>query len=222
MPFLDFPEAVLFDWDNTIVDTWPVIHGGMSAVFKKRGLTPWTLDEVKERCHQSGREAFPNLFPDDWQAALDDFYEYVSERHLAGLTLLPYALELIERLVDLDIPVALVSNKTKALIVKEVEHLKFTSHFKAVVGAGDALFDKPSAAPILLALEQLGVAASKDVWMIGDTPVDWLSARAAEVFSIGVGAASITNQADAPEKMYVDLQPLCYALGAHVRKTRIG
>lgn len=222
MPLSSFPRAVLFDWDNTLVDTWPLIHGAMRAVFEKRGLTPWTLDQVKERCHESGREAFPKMFPDNWQSALDDFYEYATERHIAELELLPFAQELIERLTDLEIPIVLVSNKTKTLIVKEVEYLKFSDHFVSVIGSGDAVRDKPDAAPIQLALEHLGMKPSMDVWMIGDTPADWSAAKAAGVCAIGVGGVDIGEHAEKPHLMCLDLEPICNALGLYAKVERAG
>lgn len=206
--FDSVPKAILFDWDNTLVDTWPLIYGGMRAVFEKRGLTPWTLDEVKDRCHESGREAFPKLFPNDWQAALDDFYEYIRDRHLEDLALLPFAIDVLKDLVAHSIPIALVSNKTKLLLVKEVEHLGLSDMFSVVVGAGDAVRDKPDAAPLLLALEQLRMQPSMDVLMIGDTPADWTAARAAGVRAIGVGAVGMPLAGSVPDTMFIDLKTI--------------
>lgn len=206
------PKAILFDWDNTIVNTWPLIHGGMRAVFEKRGLTPWTLQEVKDRCHESGREAFPKLFPHDWQAALDDFYEYVHDRHLEELAVLPSATDLLKNLAAHSIPIALVSNKTKPLLVKEVEYLGLSDIFGVVLGAGDAARDKPDAAPLLLALDQLSVQPSIDVWMIGDTPADWTAARSAGVRAIGVGAMHMPLAGSAPDVMFFDLESFRFSL----------
>ncbi|MDP3371423.1 MAG: HAD-IA family hydrolase [Candidatus Paracaedibacteraceae bacterium] len=220
MPLSTFPKAVLFDWDNTLVDTWPLIHGAMRVVFEKRSLTPWTIEQVKERCHESGREAFPKMFPDSWRSALDDFYAYAREHHIAQIQLLPFAQELIKHLVYLDIPIVLVSNKTKALIVKEVDYLQLTDHFVSVIGAGDAVHDKPNAAPVQLALERLGIEASMDVWMIGDTPADWSAAKAAGVCAIGVGGANIGEHAEKPHLMCLDLEPICNALGLYIKAER--
>ncbi len=212
MSVLPHPTAILFDWDNTLVDTWSLVHEALHQVFEKRGKTPWTLQEVKDRCHKSGREAFPLLFPDDFQSAMDDYYKFVRERHLEKLTFLPCAQTLLAFIKQSNIPMALVSNKEKELLAAEVKHLKLNELFGAVVGSGDAVRDKPDAALIYLALEQLGVPASKNVWMIGDTIVDWQSAHAAGVSAIGVGGESNQMQEqqtnDAPHVMYKDLEPI--------------
>ena len=41
------PRAVLFDWDNTLVNTWPTIVECYRDTFIALGETPWTADEVK-------------------------------------------------------------------------------------------------------------------------------------------------------------------------------
>ncbi|MES2607120.1 MAG: HAD family hydrolase [Pseudomonadota bacterium] len=210
--FTSIPKAILFDWDNTLVDTWPLIHGGMCAVFENRGLTPWTLQQTKERCHESARDAFPKLFPDDWQSAMDDFYKHVRAEHVSEIALLPFARELIEHLATLDVLLGVVSNKTKDILVKEIEHLGFSEHFGVIVGSGDAVRDKPDAAPLLLALDQLNVLPSMDVWMIGDTPADWSSAKAAGVRAIGVGGVGMPEGDSMPDVMFLDLNPICNVL----------
>jgi phosphoglycolate phosphatase len=208
MTILTSPTAVLFDWDNTLVDTWPLIYGGMRVVFENKGLAPWTLQETKDRCHESAREALPKLFPNDWQSAMDDFYGYIHTRHLDDLVLLPFANELIKSLTARRIPLGLVSNKSKQLLVKEVAHLSFSEYFGTVVGSADAVRDKPDPAPVQLALNQLGIEPSMDIWLIGDTPVDWKSAKSAGVRAIGVGAAKIPEGIEAPDVMFPDLEPL--------------
>ena len=52
-----------------------------------------------------------------------------------------------------------VSNKQGALLRAEAAHLGWAAHFGALVGAGDASADKPDPAPLLLALDRLGVPA---------------------------------------------------------------
>ena len=34
---LRLPQAALFDWDNTLVDTWPVIHEAMNTTLSAMG-----------------------------------------------------------------------------------------------------------------------------------------------------------------------------------------
>ena len=49
------PRAVLFDWDNTLVDSWNTIHDALGYCFTRMGREPWGLDEVRARTRLSPR-----------------------------------------------------------------------------------------------------------------------------------------------------------------------
>jgi len=68
------PEAIIFDWDNTLVDTWPVIHAALAETFAHFGREPWSLDFVRRNVRRSLRDAFPTLFGDDFADATAIFY----------------------------------------------------------------------------------------------------------------------------------------------------
>ncbi len=202
---ISLPKAVLFDWDNTIVDTWLLLHQGMCNLFEKRSMEPWSLQQTKDLFHESIRDAFPKLFSDDWEDAINDFHSYSKENHLTDLTLLPYTREIIEILNKLNIPIGIVSNKNKELVLREIEYVGFSTLVDAVVGSGDAAFDKPHSAPVLFALEQLGISPSSDAWMIGDTPVDWQAAKSAGIFSIAVCPQQVRTISDIA---FTNLEPI--------------
>ena len=44
---LSKPTAILFDWDNTLVNTFPIIYQGLYDTFIAMGMEPWTFEEVK-------------------------------------------------------------------------------------------------------------------------------------------------------------------------------
>ena len=70
---LCLPQAVLFDWDNTLVDTWPVIHEAMNTTLAAMGHPQWRMEETKDRVRLALREAFPPMFGDRWEDARDIF-----------------------------------------------------------------------------------------------------------------------------------------------------
>ena len=167
-----FPQAVLFDWDNTLVDTWPCIIHAMNHTLEAMGHAPWSEAEARARIARSLRDAFPELFGERWEEARGVFYAAFSRVHLDMLVALPAAAEALEALKALGVPLGIVSNKTGAYLRQEVEHLGWQGHFTAVVGAGDATRDKPAIDPVLLALEGSGLAPAETVWFLGDSLVD--------------------------------------------------
>jgi phosphoglycolate phosphatase len=171
------PQAILFDWDNTLVDTWETIHEALNIVMTVMEKPLWSLQEAKERVRLSLRESFPLHFGDRWEEARRVYLDAFRAVHLERLSPLPGSGELLQKLADAGIYLGVVSNKTGTLLRREVEHLGWSALFGNVVGAGDAMTDKPNAAPVVLALQRSGVAPGEAVWFVGDTGVDMECAR---------------------------------------------
>ncbi|ONG52843.1 HAD family hydrolase [Pseudoroseomonas deserti] len=182
------PTAILWDWDNTLVDAWAGVQAGMNAALRGFAMPEWTVEEVRARARLSLKDAFPAIFGADWERARTLFYAEVRARHLDVLKLLPGTIEALD--AARGFPLAVVSNKQGPILRAEAEHLGWTGRFGALVGAGDAKADKPAADPVLLALQKLGVAPGPAVWFIGDTGVDMQAARAAGCSAVLLGDAS--------------------------------
>ena len=166
------PKAVLFDWDNTLADTWPIIHEALHATFTAMGHKPWTIEQTKQNTHFSLRDAFPNLFGDRWQEAREIYFHTFLKVHLEKLAIMPQAEEVLQYLRGRGVFMGIVSNKTGNYLRQEVEYLGWKHYFDAVVGAMDAETDKPTAAPLLLALKNSGIAPGREVWLVGDAVTD--------------------------------------------------
>lgn len=172
------PKAILFDWDNTLVNTWPVIHEALHKTFTQMGMEPWTLDMVKQRVARSMRDSFPTVFGENWQAAGDAYQKHFRAIHLERLQALPGAAEMLELLSTLPVYVAVVSNKKGPNLRREAEHIGWNKYFRKLVGADDTAHDKPHPAPVHSAMDGSGIAPGQEVWFIGDSAVDMEVAHA--------------------------------------------
>lgn len=170
--FLAKPRAILFDWDNTLVDTWPVIHAALAKTFTDMGQTPWTLEETMRRVRKSMRDSFPALFGPRWEEAGALYQRYYRASHLSDLAALQYAVPLLARIRESGLFCAVVSNKKGDTLREEVTHLGWNDYFDALVGSGDAARDKPHADPVTLALRGAPVIAGPEVWFVGDSEID--------------------------------------------------
>ena len=166
------PAAALFDWDNTLVDTWPVIHDAMNATLAAMGHPLWTLEETRARVRLALREAFPALFGDRWLEARDIYYARFRAIHLDRLAAMPGAEALLAAMAGRGIHLGVVSNKSGDHLRREARHLGWDRYFARLVGATDARRDKPALEPVALALDGSGVASGPKVWFIGDTEID--------------------------------------------------
>ncbi|APH54402.1 Putative phosphatase [Granulibacter bethesdensis] len=185
----DRPDAILWDWDNTLIDGWAAITAALNAVFRHFGRPVWTVMETKAQVRGSARDTFPTMFGVRWEEARDIFYGTLSASHLDHLKPMPGA-EAMLRAASLW-PQAVVSNKAGDFLRREVAYIGWEPFFGAVIGAGDAAADKPAAAPILLALERMRYDGERSkVWYIGDTALDMQAARAAGCTAILLGDAA--------------------------------
>jgi len=182
------PAAILFDWDNTLIDGWAAIEAGLNAAFAAFGKPAWTREQVLANVRKSLRDSFPEHFGDDWERARDIFYDAVQATHLQVIRPLPETLAMLDALTHL--PLGVVSNKQGSLLRREAEHLGWGARFQTLVGAGDAVADKPSGAPLHLALARMGLSAGPHIWYVGDTSIDMQAARAAGCVAVLLGDAA--------------------------------
>ncbi|RCK52644.1 HAD family hydrolase [Thalassospira profundimaris] len=192
------PDAVLFDWDNTLVDSWGPILVALNLTFDDYGLERWTMEEAHIRVARSMRDSFPALFGDDWEGAKDRFYEHFARIHLEKVEPLKGAHDLLQALKDAGIYTAIVSNKQGAFLRAEVAHLEWGHFFGNQVGATDAPQDKPAIDPVHMALGENAAMQTGTLWFVGDSVVDIQCARNAGAVAIIVGD-EVTGGADASE-----------------------
>ncbi|MBI3513164.1 MAG: HAD family hydrolase, partial [Proteobacteria bacterium] len=183
----ELPRAILFDWDNTLVDNWPTIHDALNTTLAAMGHPTWSLAETRARVRASLRDSFPVMFGARWEAARDIFYARFEARHIETLAPLPGAAALLNALHARGVYLGVVSNKTGRYLRKEAAALGWTGRFGRLVGAQDAAVDKPHRAPVDLALADAGMVAGPAVWFVGDTAMDMRCAYAAGCTAVLVG-----------------------------------
>ena len=183
------PRAILFDWDNTLVDSWGTIHEALNFVMGAMGKPAWSIDDTRSRVRLSLRESFPMHFGERWREAQTIYLDRFREIHLDRLTPLPGREAMLHSLVGQGIFLGVVSNKTGPLLRREVERLGWSSFFGSIVGAGDASADKPACEPVHLALAPSGIPPGEDVWFVGDTAIDMECAKNSGCVGVLLGEA---------------------------------
>ena len=177
MPERKTPRAILFDWDNTLVESWGVIHEAMNLTLAAMGHPHWTREETETRVRASLRDSFPAMFGDRWRDAERVFYNSFAAIHLQHLRALPGAGAMLADLAGKGLYLGVISNKRGEYLRREANHLGWTAHFRALAGAGDAARDKPAIEHVKLALGDRACGA--DVWLVGDADIDLKCATSA-------------------------------------------
>jgi phosphoglycolate phosphatase len=182
------PRALVFDWDNTLVDGWPAVLAGLNAAFAAFAMPLWDHARMLREVRRSLRDSFPEIFGAEWERARDIFTAEVRAVHLSVLRPLKGSAAMLDAAAKL--PLAVVSNKQGPILRREAEHLGWASRFRALLGAGDCAADKPDPAPMLAALAAVGTAPSPEVWYVGDTRLDMEAARRAGLSTVLLGDAA--------------------------------
>lgn len=177
------PTLVLFDWDNTLIDSFPLLHAASTYVRTALGYMPWSEAEARQNIRQAAKDIFPVLYGDRWPQAMELYYTYVAAHHLADLKPLSDAHALLCFLKSKGMDMGVVSNKRSHLLQAEIEHLGWGQFFKVTIGADDVLHGKPDPAGLQLALRVCDVLP-QSAWYMGDTETDMQAAKAANVRAI--------------------------------------
>ncbi len=188
-------RGFLFDLDGTLVDSLPVVERAWSHWGKRHGIA---ADEVLSFIH--GKQAITALrhfMPDSSDEAIQQEFrqlEKIEAEDTDGITALPGALALLERLDALDIPWAIVTSGSMpvASARRKAAGLPLPRHF---VTAERVTNGKPEPDAYLIGAELLGLPPAECV-VVEDAPAGILSGLAAGCAVIAVNAPGDTPRLD--------------------------
>jgi phosphoglycolate phosphatase len=190
------PKAILFDWDNTLVENWRTVLEAINTALQAVNRPLITIEQFWGRPHHSMRDTAVELFGEQAEKGEKIYYEAFSKLHLQTIRVLEGAETLLTELKNRGIYRGIVSNKDGHHLRKEVTHLGWDPHFHRIIGARDTTEDKPSSIPVLAALEGSMIRPSQEVWFVGDSIVDVHCARASGCVPLVVGDGEASQQED--------------------------
>lgn len=177
---------ILFDLDGTLIDSTEAILESFHHSFRVHNFTQQSDEDIKALIGYPLDIMYDRLGVDekriwDFVATYKENYRKIANQKTTLLKNAKEAVLLAKEFATLGV----VTTKT-ALYSKELmEHFELMHCFEVLIGREDVTHPKPHAEPILKALERLDTQ-NKEIWMIGDTKLDLLSAKSANVNSIGV------------------------------------
>ncbi len=171
------PDAVFWDWDGTLADSYNFLNDAHNHTLAALGFAPFSDGEYRNYFGKPREVLYPAIYKDKCDEAKDIFQKYVLENS-HKVKIVEGAKEVLDIFHNQNIPMGIVSNKKANLIAQELKHLGWSDYFRIIIGAGDAKTDKPSGAPLLLALENSNINHNDNVvWYVGDTENDLACAK---------------------------------------------
>jgi pyrophosphatase PpaX len=212
-------EAVLFDFDGTIVDTTELIYQSM------RRATGEVLGQTMSRETLMANVGQPlprqmELLADGYSAEAEELLEtylhHNDELHEDLIREFPSVEDSLARLRDASLRLAVVTSKRRFSVEMALNSFPgLRNAFDVFVTMEDTMEHKPLPAPLLKGLELLGNVSPERAAYVGDAPFDVAAARAAGVTSVAVSWGAFTEEAlhvANPDYLFEDLDSAVDAL----------
>jgi phosphoglycolate phosphatase len=182
-------HAALFDLDGTLLDTLTDLSASANYALSAVGRPTHPRDAYRTLVGQGVRNLFVDALGPAYQHLLDDaiaaFLDHYADHRFD--TTAPYAGidAMLERLVDEQVKLGVLSNKPHEATVDVVERFFGRLNWDAVRGHKPGTQPKPDPASALDVLNKLGVEPARCAY-VGDTKVDMLTGKSAGLFTVGV------------------------------------
>lgn len=174
---------MLFDLDGTLADTAPDLGYALNQLRLARGMTELSVDAVRAHASSGGRGLLNigfGISPDSpgYQAMLDEFLG-VYERNLArGSRLFSGVSTLLAQLEARGLCWGIVTNKAERFTFPLLRALGVLDRAGCVICGDTTANPKPHPAPLLAAIEKLGISAERCLY-VGDDERDVQAGHAA-------------------------------------------
>jgi HAD superfamily hydrolase (TIGR01549 family) len=179
-------EAIVFDWDGTLMDSLPAVFDANAKVLAEYGVA-FDLERYRAAYTPDWRVMYQRLgLP---EAAMDaagqrwlELYQDTDDAQL-----LPGAAEALRRLADAGFVLGLVTAGDQVVVEAQMERLGVAGLLPIRVYGSDDVASKPHPEPLLRALGQLDRAdRAHAARYVGDVPDDMRMACAVGALGIGI------------------------------------
>jgi phosphoglycolate phosphatase len=182
-------RVVLFDLDGTLLDTHADLAASTNHVRATFGLPPLAVKEVERLVGHGARVLVERALGAERSALFDEgvrrFLAHYDEHCLDATAPYPGIVDLFDSLAPLGVRFAVLTNKPERLTRKILDGLDLLRRMGAVVGGDTFPERKPHPRGAAHVLEVFRASPSHAL-LVGDSPVDVETARAARTGFCGV------------------------------------
>ena len=204
-------QAVLFDFDGTLGDSYPAITASVNHVRSRHHLPPLSEPQVRRHVGRGPQYLLSHTVPAGAvEANIAAYRAHHPSVLRSGTRLLPGAAQALQALHQRGLRLGICSNKPVAFTRKLIDYLDVASFLDVVLGSEDVPRPKPAPDMLRAALVRLDVPAAQTLY-VGDMMVDVQTARSAgvSVWVVPTGSDEIEVLERArPDRLLRDLDEL--------------
>lgn len=177
-------DVLIFDLDGTLIDTIPDLNGAINYTCKQMGYPTREMEHTRRSIGHGIKNLVRVSIPEetseeDYQKALDIFRAYYKEHAMDNSKPYEGMQDVLRRLRKRGYFLSVVTNKDEGVATKMINHF-FPNLFQTVVGGGK-LQPKPSYEMINELRNRITLRRRKKAAYIGDSEVDYLTAKNAMI-----------------------------------------
>lgn len=169
------PKLIIFDWDDTLVNTREAIVSAMNHVLSLYNLPEWEIIKKDKRdTKKSLKENFVNFFGEkNEKEAYEKYLNYYMKNSYKLIRPTDYSGNFLKLCNEKNINIAIISNKDKRLLNIEINNCFKNIKFYKVLGKGETHKNKPNPDPVFELMKGFDFDLNeKNVWFVGDTKQD--------------------------------------------------
>lgn len=192
-------KALLFDLDGTIADTNGLIFESFRHTLSSHGFDQVASEDIYKLFGEPLEASMGRYLPGEEATMVATYRAYNEACHDDMIRPFAQVEEVLQRLKAEGRRLAIVTSKRKEMALRSLTCLDLHDYFDLVVTPEDTSRHKPLPEPVLYALDQLKIQP-KEALMIGDSPYDIMSGKAAGVPTVAVAYSKIQPQVLAAAK----------------------
>ena len=185
--------SVLFDLDGTLIDSAPGVAWSLNRALAEEGREGLSVERVKQLVGKGAVHLVADALEDTGgmideahrDRVKDAFLNIYADNPIQDTIVFPGALDVLMRLRDDGVPMALCTNKPRITTLPVLDAFGLTPFFPVVLCGDDVENRKPDGRHVLDTLKALGGDPATAV-MVGDSENDILAAQDAGVANICV------------------------------------
>ncbi|WP_294159531.1 HAD family phosphatase [uncultured Selenomonas sp.] len=183
-------EAFIFDMDGVIIDSEPLHSRVKMETFAHFGL-PFDEDDLAQYMGRTSVDIFSDVLAKEHRTdvSVQEIVDYKHAHYLelavgGALTAIPGSLDLIHRLREAGVPLALATSSWRRVVDAILVQFDLTEAFQSVITGSELPKSKPDPAIYRLSAEALG-ASPRACVVLEDTSAGVAAAKGAGMYCIG-------------------------------------